>query len=192
MRRLIPAAAVVLLTTVGCSSPTSAPSASAPKPSSAPPSSDPTATTSSSPPAPREQVAIPAAELPYKPVAGAPALDDVSIIKTASDPCTIAPDDSGDEAQLLNAQMDANVLIVTFEFTNPCASALTYHYTVTQAIGSANGPSGGPSTQAGSPVIQPGKSISFQVNVDPKPSLSTADLQRLWVGVTHITKTPAL
>jgi hypothetical protein len=77
---------------------------------------------------------------------------------------------------------------VTFEFTNPCTTALAYDFTVTQAIGSATGPAGGPNLQTTTSEIGPGKSISFKVNVDPKGTLTPAQLQQLWVGVTHITQ----
>jgi hypothetical protein len=82
----------------------------------------------------------------------------------------------------------ANVLVVTFEFTNPCATVLAYDFTVTQAIGSATGTSAGAAVQATSPAIPAGKSISFHVNVDPSSALTPTQLQQLWVGVTHIGK----
>jgi hypothetical protein len=212
MRRLIPAITAVLLTTACASTATQTatppintaltlsptPSASAPtspvasastqSPKPAPTSATPTPSSSAST---QLTVAIPAAQLPYKPAAGAPALDDVSIIKTAADSCAVPADDSGNEAQLLDAEMDVNVLIVTFEFSNPCAVPLRYDFDVTQAIGSETGPAGGPATQARTPVIQPGASISFKVNVDPNATLTPTQLQQLWVGVTHITKRPA-
>jgi cytoskeletal protein RodZ len=209
MRRLTMAITAVLLTTACAStatqaakpptSPSSSPTASAPSsPTSAPAATpSPTPAPSSATPTPSSSatgqltVAIPAAQLPYKPAAGAPALDDVSIAKTSSDSCAIPADDSGNEAQLLDAEMDVNVLITTFEFSNPCSTPLTYDFDVTQAIGSETGPTGGPDTQARTPVIQPGKSISFKVNVDPNASLTPTQLQQLWVGVTHITKAPA-
>lgn len=186
MRPHIPAAAAVLLLTAACStSSTTAGHTPSATPSAASPSS-------SAVQAPRLQVAIPAAKLPYKPAAGAPALGDVRVIATPTDPCVIPADNSGDEAQLLDAKLDVNVLVVTFEFTNPCTTPLAYRFTVTQAIGGPHGPSGGPSDQVESPAIQPGRSVSFAVNVDPAPSLTDAQLQRLWVGVTHIAKQPAL
>ncbi|MFE2407129.1 hypothetical protein ACFXDE_02160 [Kitasatospora sp. NPDC059408] len=134
------------------------------------------------------EVAIPAARLPYKPAQGAPELDDVKVVKTAADPCGIPADDSGNEAQLLNARMDVNVMIVTFEFTNPCPVPVSYTFHVTQAIGSQTGPSGGPAVDATTSPIPPGKSISFNVNVDPSPKLTAAQVSRLWVGVTRIAK----
>jgi hypothetical protein len=133
-------------------------------------------------------VAIPAGQLPYKPAAGLPALDDVSVSKTGGDPCGVAADDSGNEAQLLNAERVGNVLVVTFEFTNPCSAALSYDFAVTQAIGGATGASAGPAVHATSPAIPAGKSISFHVNVDPSSALTPTQLQQLWVGVTHIAK----
>lgn len=205
MRRLIPAA-VVLVAAVGCSStgkPAAAPSPSLVITTTVPAVVSPAATGASTSPSPAASpasqapssaaagppaVAIPAGQLPYKPVPGAPALGDVSVTKSAADPCGIPADDSGNEAQLLNAERDVNVLIVTFEFTNPCTTPLSYDFTVTQAIGSATGPSGGPGLQTTTSTIEPGKSISFKVNVDPSAALTPAQLQQLWVGVTHIAK----
>jgi hypothetical protein len=212
MRRLIPALTAVLLTTACASTATHAanlPASTKPLPSSSPSASaatspsataltqSPTPSPTSASPAPSSSasgqltVAIPAAQLPYKAAAGAPALDDVSIVKTSSDPCGVPADDSGNEAQLLDTELDVNVLIVTLEFTNPCPKPLSYDFVVTQAIGSATGPSGGPATQTSTSLIQPGRSISFHVNVDPNLSLTPAQLQQLWVGVTHITKARA-
>lgn len=193
--RAVPAIAAVLLTAACAStSPTATPATSS---SMAPTAAAPTAATSvSASPSPtvvqRPQltVAIPVAKLPYQPVAGAPALGDVSILKTAADPCTIPANDSGNEGQLLNAQMNVTVLIVTFEFTNPCTKPLTYAFKVTQAIGSATGPSGGDPTETTTQSIAPGKSVTLKVNVDPKVSLTQAQLQQLWVGITHIAKQP--
>jgi hypothetical protein len=133
-------------------------------------------------------VAIPVGQLPYKAAAGAPALGDVTISKTGDDPCGIPSDDSGNEAQLLDAEKVGPVLVVTFEFSNPCANSLSYDITVTQAIGSETGPTGGPALQTTTPTIGPGQSISFKVNVDPKATLTPTQLQQLWVGVTRIGK----
>ncbi|MFJ9771242.1 hypothetical protein ACIRVF_08355 [Kitasatospora sp. NPDC101157] len=126
--------------------------------------------------------------LPYKPAEGAPALDDVKILKTAADPCGIPADDSGNEAQLLDAHADVNVVIVTFEFTNPCQAPVRYSFHVTQAIGSATGSSGGPGVDATTAPIQPGRSIKFDVNVAPRSTLTTAQVEQLWMGVTRIAK----
>ncbi|MGW2371656.1 hypothetical protein [Kitasatospora sp. NPDC001683] len=133
-------------------------------------------------------MAVPAARLPYKPAEGAPALDDVEVMKTAADPCGIPADDSGNEAQLLNAQLDVNVVIVTFEFTNPCLTPVSYSFHVTQAIGSETGPSGGPGVDATTAPIQPGRSIKFDVNVVPRSTLTAAQVEQLWMGVTRIAK----
>lgn len=196
MRRLIPAITAVLLTAACASTATHAtkPPASSPSLSVAAPTQSQVPSPTSEAPSPsgaaspQLTVAIPASKLPYKPAAGAPALDDVSIIKTANNPCTVPADDSGNEAQLLDAEMDVNVLIVSFEFSNPCAAPLSYDFRVTQAIGSATGPSGGPAAEATTPAIQPGASISFHINVDPSSALTPTQLQQLWVGVTRITK----
>lgn len=139
---------------------------------------------------PQLRVVVPASKLPYPAAQGAPALGDVSVLASAADPCGILADDSGNEGQLINAAMDGPVLIVTFEFTNPCKTALAYGFKVTQAIGSATGPSGGPSADTVTPPIQPGRSITFKVNMDPKATLTAAQLQQLWVGITHISKQP--
>lgn len=211
MRRLIPAIAAVLLTTA-CAS-TAAHVEKPPAPASTGPSltvsASPSPSAAPAPPSPTQHasatdtptpssttgaqttVAVHAGALPYKPAAGAPALDDVSIRKTAADGCVVPADDSGNEAQLLNAELDGNVLIVTFEVTNPCPASLRYDLTVTQAIGSSTGPSGGPDARAVTPEIQPGASISFRVNVDPKSTLTPTELQQLWVGVTRISKEAA-
>lgn len=211
MRRLIPAIAAVLLTTACSSSATHA--VKPPAPTSTSPSltisASPSPSVTAAPPSPTQQasattsptpssttgaqttVAVHTGALPYKPAPGAPALDDVSIRRTATDSCVVPADDSGNEAQLLNATMDGTVLIVTFEVTNPCPASLRYDLTVTQALGSSTGTSGGPDAQAVTPEIPPGASISFRVNVDPKPSLSRAQLQQLWVGVTRISKEAA-
>jgi hypothetical protein len=133
-------------------------------------------------------VAIPAARLLYKPAQGAPGLEDVKVMKSTTDPCAIPADDSGNEAQLLDAQADAGVLIVTFEFTNPCAAPLRYTFHVTQAIGSATGRSGGPGVDTTTAPIGPGKSISLKVSLNPDPSLTPSQLRQLWVGVTRISK----
>jgi hypothetical protein len=109
-------------------------------------------------------------------------------MKTAADPCAVPADDSGNEAQLLNAQVDAGVVIVTFEFTNPCAAPVRYAFHVTQAIGSATGRSSGPGVDATTAPIGPGQSISFNVNINPDPALTSSQLKQLWVGVTRITK----
>jgi hypothetical protein len=133
-------------------------------------------------------VAIPAARLPYKPAQGAPDLDDVKVVKSAADPCAIPADDSGNEAQLLDAQADVGVAIVTFEFTNPCSAPVRYAFHVAQAIGSATGRSGGLGVDATTAPIGPGKSISLKVNLNPDPSLTPSQLKQLWVGVTRISK----
>ncbi|MEU8920291.1 hypothetical protein AB0D10_05045 [Kitasatospora sp. NPDC048545] len=133
-------------------------------------------------------MAIPAARLPYKPAQGAPDLDDVKVVKSAADPCAIPADDSGNEAQLLDARADAGVAIVTFEFTNPCTTPVRYAFHITQAIGSASGRPGGPGVDATTAPIGPGKSISINVNINPDPALTSSQLKQLWVGVTQITK----
>lgn len=189
--RAMPAIAAVLLTaacasTTPAAAPTTSTPATSPSPTStAAPSTSPSATSK-----PQLVVAIPASKLPYKPAAGAPALGDVSIMKTAADPCVIPGDDSGNEGQLLDAQMDVTVLIVTFEFTNPCTKPLAYAFKVTQAIGSAAGPSGGDPTETTTQPIAPGQSVTLKVNVDPKATLTQAQLQQLWVGISHIAKQP--
>lgn len=204
MRRLIPAITAVLLT-AACSSaatqaakpaasPSPTPSTSAASPVASTPTPGQSPSPSAASPSPtggpsgQPEVAIPASQLPYKPAAGAPALDNVTVNKTTADGCGIPADDSGNEAQLLNASLDGNVLITTFEISNPCPAQLSYDIDVTQAIGSATGIPGGPNVQTTTPVIQSGASISFNVNVDPKATLTTTQLQQLWVGVTHISR----
>lgn len=120
-----------------------------------------------------------------------PALDDVKVSKTAQDTCGIPADDSGNEGQLLNVEWDVSVFVATFEFTNPCQQPLTYAVHVTEAFGSATGPSAGPGAQVDTQIIRPGQSVSFHFPVDPKPGLSTDDLKRIWLGITQITKHPA-
>lgn len=196
--RAVPAIAAVLLTAACASTtPVAAPTTSAAATAGGQPTAGaaPSVSPKPSPASPMAQkpqlrVAIPATKLPYKPVAGAPALGDVSVLTTSSDPCAIPGDDSGNEGQLINAEMDVNVLIVTFEFTDPCTKPLTYDFKVTQAIGSATGPSGGDPLETTTQPIAPGQSVTLKVNVDPKPSLTTAQLQQLWVGITHISKQP--
>jgi hypothetical protein len=194
VRRAVPAIAAVALaagctttTTTGPGIPVTAatsPQASVTTRPAPPPSASPS-------PAAGPRVAIQAAQLPYKPAAGMPALGNVSILRSAADPCTVPADDSGDEAQLINAELDVTVVIVTFEFTNPCATPLVYDFTATQAIGSAHGPTAGDPTQTTTPPIQPGQSITFRINDDPSPSLTSQQLQSLWIGITHISKEPA-
>ena len=195
VRRIIPGMAAVLLT-AGCAGTAHvasvAPSASLQP--SAPVSAQPTTPPSATAGAPgngRLQVVIPASKLPYKPATGAPALGNVTVLKTPADPCAVPADDSGNEAQLLNARLVGPVLIVSFEFTNPCRQSLAYDFTVTQAIGSEHGPSGGAPGEATSPVIPPRQSISFNVNVDPSSTLTSSQLQQLWVGISRITKVAA-
>lgn len=189
MRRTITAVAACLLL-AGCSSatasrttaPTPAPSSGAATTTAAPPPH-----TAAAPPAtPQTVVGVRADRLPYLPAPGAPKLDDVTYQRTATNPCQIPADDSGNEAQLLDAQVDVNVLVVTYEFTNPCTKPLAYRYTLTEHLDSVHGRKipGGSSGQ--SPVIQPGKSIKFHFNADYDQSLSQAELQRLWIGVTHL------
>ncbi|MGA5820803.1 hypothetical protein ACPC54_23420 [Kitasatospora sp. NPDC094028] len=136
----------------------------------------------------QSEVAIPAAQLPYKPAQGAPDLDDVKVVKTPADPCAIPADDSGNEAQLLDAHLHGKLVTVTFEFTNPCSAPVSYAFHVTQAFGSATGQPGGPGVDATTTPIPPGKSISFDVNVTPKSGLTTTQVSQLWMGVTRITK----
>lgn len=192
--RAVPAVAAVLFT-AACAS-TSAPGptvshpvtpATSPTGASVSTAPSPTATTAAGP---QLRVVVQAAKLPYPAAQGAPALGDVSVLTSAADPCGIPADDSGNEGQLINAEMVGPVVVVTFEVTNPCKSTLAYAFTVTQAIGSATGPSGGPAADTVTPPIQPGRSITFKVNMDPKPSLTAAQLQQLWVGITHISKQP--
>lgn len=199
MRRTIPALAAVLLTaacastahtaapagTTPAAMPPSTPNSSAPSPSS------PAATSPSTSAEAGPVVVIPAGKLPYKPAAGAPPLGDVSVLKTAADPCVIPADDSGNEGQLINAEMDVNVMIVTFEFTNPCTRPVTYDVDVTQALGSATGKPAGPPLHTTTQPIKPGGSDTLKVNLDPDPSLTPTQLQQLWVGITHISKGPA-
>lgn len=197
--RAAPAIAAVLLT-AACSSTTAtsapAPSPTAPAATTAPatPGAAPPSTAAASPSAPAQKpelhVVIPASKLPYPAAAGAPALGDVSVLKTAADPCTIPADDSGNEGQLINAALVGPVVAVTFEFTNPCTKPLTYAFKVIQAMGSATGPSGGDPVETATQTIAPGQSVTMKVNVDPKAALTAAQLQQLWVGISHISKQP--
>lgn len=195
--RAVPAIAAVLLTaacasTAPAAAPATSPSVPAAVPIPTASSSPSTSPSTSAAPTQKPQlhVAIAASRLPYRPAAGAPKLGDVSVLTGPSDPCAIPADDSGDEGQLINAQMDVNVLIVTFEFTNPCSKPLTYSFTVTQELGSATGPAGGDPVETTTQPIAAGQSVTMNVNVDPKATLTAAQLQDLWVGITHITKQP--
>lgn len=193
--RALPAIAATLLT-AACSS-TTATSGTAPTPAtpvaSSPAAAVPSAA-SASPSAPAQKpqmhVVVPASKLPYPAAPGAPALNDVSVLKTAADPCAIPADDSGNEGQLINAALAGNVVVVTFEFTNPCAKPLTYAFKVIQAVGSATGPSGGDPAETVTQTIAPGQSVTMKVNMDPNASLTAAQLQQLWIGISHISKQP--
>ena len=209
MRRLAPAVLLALLAAAACAStakPAAQPSASpalgggtagpTAVPGSAAASTEPSPSAPASAafaaptPAPgsRTVVAVPAAKLPYPPAQGAPALDDVTIVKSNADPCGIPADNTGGEAQLIDAAAVANVVSVTFEVTNPCTVALSYDVTVTQAIGAGDGPLAGPELRTTTQEIPPGASAKFKATVDPKATLTPAQRQQLWVGVTHIAK----
>jgi hypothetical protein len=197
--RTLPAIGAVLLTAACASISRPGPTVSQPATDGATQSPVTTTTTASAAPtqtattgtkAGGRVVVIPASKLPYPAAQGAPTLGDVSILKTAGDPCAIPADDSGNEGQLINAELVGNVVVVTFEFTNPCAKPLSYAFKVIQAEGSATGPTGGDPVETTTPPIAPGKSITFKVNVDPKPGTTAAQLQQLWVGITHISKQP--
>lgn len=161
-------------------------------------SSTPTATTSRDPkgltggvptPSGHPTLAIPATKLPYKPAPGMPALDDVKILKTAADPCAIPADDSGEEAQLLDAISGGpGTINVTFSFTNPCTKSVTYAYEVTTALDSAKGEQAGGGALGSTPAIPPGRTIKQTIPVDVSMELTPAQQKRLWVGVTQIGK----
>lgn len=134
-------------------------------------------------------LAIPAAKLPYKPAPGMPALNDVKILKTATDPCAIPADDSGEEAQLLDAITGGpDTINVTFSFTNPCTKPVTYDYKVTTALDSAKGEQAGGGALGSTPAIPPGRTIKRTIPVDVSMELTPAQQKRLWVGVTQIGK----
>ncbi|MFJ9474722.1 hypothetical protein [Streptomyces mirabilis] len=191
MRRvLIPAAAVLLAT--ACSSG----AADRPQTSSRPSTPAATARTDAKgltggvpTPSGRAVLAISAAGLPYKPDAGMPALDDVKVIKTSSDPCAIPADDSGEEAQLLGAISGGpGTVNVTFSFTNPCSKPVAYDYKVTAAIGSAKGEQAGGGALGSTPTIPAGRTIKLTIPVDVSTELTPAQQKQLWVGVTEIGK----
>lgn len=190
MRRItIPIAAVLLAT--ACSSEaadraqpstrTAAPAAS---------SSGPKGLTGGVPtPRGRLVVAIPAAQLPYKPEAGMPALDDVKVIKTATDPCAIPADGSGQEAQLLGAVSGGpGTVNVSFSFTNPCPKPVAYSYKVSAAIGSETGEQAGGGGLGTTQEIAPGRTVKEVVPVDVSQELTPAQQKKLWVGITEIGK----
>ena len=134
-------------------------------------------------------VAIPAAQLPYKPDTGMPALDDVRVLKTAKDPCTLPADDSGNEVQLLGASNGGpGTLEVTFGFTNPCAKPIVLSYKVTAAIGSAKGEQAGGGAEGTTTTLKPGQTVKQTIPVDVSEELTAAQQKRLWVGCTEVGK----
>ncbi|MFH9938544.1 hypothetical protein ACH4OT_04375 [Streptomyces murinus] len=188
MRRIILSATAVLLATA-CSSqaadtPTPAPSTPAAR------SSGSKGLTGGAPkPHGKLVVAIPAAQLPYKPDAGMPALDDVRVIKTATDSCTIPADDSGEEVQLLGASDGGpGTVNVSFSFTNPCSKPVVYNYKVTAALGSAKGAQAGGGAEGTTRTIEPGKTVKAVVPVDVSEDLTPEQQKQLWVGCTEIGK----
>ncbi|MDV9168739.1 hypothetical protein R6V09_01095 [Streptomyces sp. W16] len=191
VRRTILAIAAIGLLTTACST------GAADKPQSA---SRPTATAATSSgakglvggaptPSGKLVVAIPAAKLPYKPDAGIPSLDDVKILKTASDPCTLPADNSGEEVQLLGASNGGpGTLNITFSFSNPCAKPVVLSYKVTSAIGSATGEQAGGGSEGTTVELKPGQTVKQTIPVDVSEDLTPAQQKRLWVGCTEVGK----
>ncbi|MGW7722194.1 hypothetical protein ACWGJ6_02400 [Streptomyces canus] len=140
-------------------------------------------------PSGRLALAIPAEKLPYKPEPGMPALDDVKVVKTASDPCGIPADGSGQEAQLLGAVYGGpRTVSVTYSFTNPCAKPVMYEYELTVALGGPDGEPAGGGGQGATQKIEPGKTVKQVVTVDVDDDLTAEQQKQLWVGVTKIGK----
>lgn len=191
MRRTILAIAAIGLLTTACSGGT------ADRPQS---TSRPTATAASSSgakglvggaptPSGKLVVAIPAAQLPYKPDSGMPALDDVRVIKAAKDPCTLPADNSGEEVQLLGAAAGGpGTLNITFSFTNPCAKPIVLSYKVTAALGSATGEQAGGGSEGTTATLKPGQTVKQTIPVDVSEELTPAQRKRLWVGCTEVGK----
>lgn len=192
MRRVIIPIAAVLLVSACSSQPESSeqPSAttSAPQPSAS--SSNPKGLTGGVPtPSGRLVVAIPKERLPYKPEAGMPALDDVKVVKTASDPCGIPADGSGQQAQLLGAVTGGpRTINVTYSFTNPCAKPVMYEYELTVALGGPEGEQAGGGGGGATQKIEPGQTIKQVIPVDVDDDLTAEQQKQLWVGVTKIGK----
>ncbi|WP_020117562.1 hypothetical protein [Streptomyces canus] len=193
MRRvIIPIAAILLVSACSSSKPESSeqPSAttSAPKPAAS--SSAPKGLTGGVPTlSGRLVVAIPKEKLPYKPEAGMPALDDVKVVKTASDPCGIPADGSGQQAQLLGAVTGGpRTVNVTYAFSNPCAKPVVYEYELTAAIGGPTGEKAGGGGTGTTPKIEPGRTIKQVIPVDVDDDLTSEQQAKLWVGVTKIGK----
>jgi len=193
-RAIIPIAAVLFVSACSSSDPADTSQAS-----SSPAASTPTTASSSGgakgrtgavpTPSGRLVVVIPAGELPYKPAAGMPALADVKVVKTASDPCGIPADGSGEQAQLLDAVTGGpRTVNVTYSFTNPCTKAVMYEYELTAALGSATGEPAGGGAQGATPKIKPGQTIKQVIPVDVDDDLTSAQQAKLWVGVTKIGK----
>lgn len=192
MRRiLIPVAAVLL-----ASACTSDPADSA-QPDGQPSASTPATASSSAKgltggvPTPSGSLAvvIPKEKLPFKPEAGMPALDDVKVVKTASDPCGIPADGSGQQAQLLGAVTGGpRTINVTYMFTNACADPLVYEYELTVAIGGPEGEQAGGGGLGTTRKIEPGESVKEVVPVDVDDDLTPEQQAKLWVGVTKIGK----
>lgn len=189
MRRiLVPIAAVLLASACTSQAPVTPPA-----------SSDPTASSESSgqkgniggatSPRGRLVVAIPAERLPYKPEAGMPALDDVKVIKTAKDPCTLPADNSGEQVQLLGASNGGpGTVNVTFSFTNPCSKPVLLAYKVSAAIGSRTGEQAGGGAEGATARIRPGQTVKQTIPVDVSEDLTDAQQERLWVGCTEVGK----
>lgn len=189
MRRILMPIAAVLLTTA----------CTRQAPVTPPASSDPTTSSASSgqkgniggatSPRGRLVVAIPAERLPYKPEAGMPALDDVKVIKTAKDPCTLPADNSGEQVQLLGASNGGpGTVNVTFSFTNPCSTPVLLAYKVTAAIGSRTGEQAGGGAEGATGRIRPGQTVKQTIPVDVSEDLTDAQQERLWVGCTKVGK----
>ncbi|MFF2384058.1 hypothetical protein [Streptomyces sp. NPDC058108] len=134
-------------------------------------------------------VAIPAARLPYKPDPGMPALTDVRITKTATDPCAFPEDNSGTEAQLLGAKgVDSRTVNVTFSFSNPCSKPVAFTYRIASAIGSRKGIPAGDGAVGATGVVAPGQTIKEVIPVDVFSDLTPEQAKQLWVGCVEVGK----
>lgn len=191
---LIPAVLTVLLTAAcgntGTSHPVAEPSHSTDASMSSAPSSSPRGHTGPIPaPSGTPRTVIVSAKLPFKPAAGMPALSDVKVTVASGDACSIPPDDSGDEAQLIGAVLGGpRTVNATFEFTNPCTTAVTYSYKITTALDGPHGAQAGGGAVGTTSSIKPGQSIKDILGVDVDYNLTAAQQKRLWLGCTQIGK----
>ncbi|MFE2828473.1 hypothetical protein [Streptomyces sp. NPDC059271] len=188
-RTVLPVTALLLATACTSQAPVTPPVSSAPA-TSTPASSEGKGNIDGAPsPRGRLVVAIPAARLPYKPDAGIPPLDDVKVIETAKDPCTLPADNSGEQVQLLGASNGGpGTVNVTFSFSNPCSKPVLLAYRVTAAIGSRTGEQAGGGAEGATARIRPGQTVKQTIPVDVSEDLTPAQQERLWVGCTKVGK----